>query len=78
VVNAGGGMLVADADLTPRFVADQVGALLGDAPRLAAMTKAAALVGHPDAAQQVARVGLDVAKQARQSRGGRLAGGGLR
>jgi UDP-N-acetylglucosamine--N-acetylmuramyl-(pentapeptide) pyrophosphoryl-undecaprenol N-acetylglucosamine transferase len=78
VVNAGGGMLVADADLTPRFVADQLAALLGDAPGLAAMTKAAALVGHPDAAQQVARVGLDVAKQARQRRGGRLAGGGRR
>ncbi|EUA24002.1 glycosyltransferase family 28 C-terminal domain protein [Mycobacterium xenopi 4042] len=30
VVNAGGGMLVADADLTPRFVADQVAGLLND------------------------------------------------
>ena len=54
VVNAGGGMVVADADLTPGFVADQVAALLNDAPRLAAMTKAAALVGHPEAARQVA------------------------
>ena len=65
VVNAGGGMVVADADLTPTYVADQVAGLLNDAPRLAAMTKAAALVGHPDAAQQVARVALDVARQAR-------------
>ena len=48
VVNAGGGILVADADLTPDFVADQVAGLLNDAPRLAAMTTAAALVGHPD------------------------------
>jgi UDP-N-acetylglucosamine--N-acetylmuramyl-(pentapeptide) pyrophosphoryl-undecaprenol N-acetylglucosamine transferase len=65
VVNAGGGLLVADADLSPGLVADQVGTLLGDASRLAAMTKAAALVGHPDAAQQVAQVALDVARQAR-------------
>ena len=30
VVNAGGGMLIADADLTPGFVADQVAGLLND------------------------------------------------
>jgi UDP-N-acetylglucosamine--N-acetylmuramyl-(pentapeptide) pyrophosphoryl-undecaprenol N-acetylglucosamine transferase len=75
VVNAGGGMVVADADLTPDFVANQVGALLNDAPRLAAMTAAAALAGHPKAAQQVACVALDVAKQARQARNGRPGGG---
>ena len=68
VVNAGGGMLVADADLTPDFVADQVAGLLNDAPRLAAMTTAAALVGHPEAAQQVARVALDVARAARDGK----------
>jgi UDP-N-acetylglucosamine--N-acetylmuramyl-(pentapeptide) pyrophosphoryl-undecaprenol N-acetylglucosamine transferase len=73
VVDAGGGLLVADADLSPGFVADQVAALLNDAPRLAAMTKAAALVGHPDAAQQVARVALDLAKQARAARNGKRA-----
>jgi UDP-N-acetylglucosamine--N-acetylmuramyl-(pentapeptide) pyrophosphoryl-undecaprenol N-acetylglucosamine transferase len=70
VVNAGGGLLVADLELSPAFVADQVGRLLNDGPRLAAMTKAAALVGHPEAAQRVAQVVLDVAKQAR-SGGGR-------
>ncbi|MCV7401004.1 undecaprenyldiphospho-muramoylpentapeptide beta-N-acetylglucosaminyltransferase [Mycobacterium fragae] len=68
VVNAGGGLIVADADLTPEFVADQVAGLLGDAPRLAAMTRAAALVGHRDAAQQVAHAALDLAKQAREAR----------
>jgi UDP-N-acetylglucosamine--N-acetylmuramyl-(pentapeptide) pyrophosphoryl-undecaprenol N-acetylglucosamine transferase len=68
VVNAGGGMLVADADLTPGFVADHVAGLLNDAPRLAAMTTAAALIGHPDAAQQVARVVLDVARAARDGK----------
>ena len=78
VVNAGGGLLVADAELSPGLVADQVGTLLNDAPRLAAMTKAAALVGHPDAAQRVAQAALDLAKQARQMRDERLAGGGRR
>jgi UDP-N-acetylglucosamine--N-acetylmuramyl-(pentapeptide) pyrophosphoryl-undecaprenol N-acetylglucosamine transferase len=65
VVNAGGGLLVADLELSPAFVADQVGRLLNDGPRLAAMTKAAALVGHPEAAQRVAQVVLDVARAAR-------------
>jgi UDP-N-acetylglucosamine--N-acetylmuramyl-(pentapeptide) pyrophosphoryl-undecaprenol N-acetylglucosamine transferase len=68
VVNAGGGLLVADADLTPGFVAEQVAGLLTDAPRLAAMTAAAARVGHRDAAEQVARVALDVACAVRRGR----------
>jgi UDP-N-acetylglucosamine--N-acetylmuramyl-(pentapeptide) pyrophosphoryl-undecaprenol N-acetylglucosamine transferase len=68
VVNAGGGMLVADADLTPGFVAEQVSRLLNDDARLAAMTTAAALVGHPEAARQVAQVALDVARQGRARR----------
>ena len=61
VVRAGGGLLVDDADLTPQFVADTVGALITDAPRLAAMTAAAAGVGHRDAAERVARIALEVA-----------------
>jgi len=61
VVRAGGGLLVDDADLTPQFVADTIGGLLTDAPRLAAMTAAAAGVGHRDAAERVARVALEVA-----------------
>ena len=64
VVNAGGGMLVADAALTPGLVAQQVAGLLGDPPRLAAMTEAAARVGHRDAARQVAQAALDIARQA--------------
>ena len=91
VVDAGGGVLVADADLTPGFVAEHVAGLLNDERRLAAMTTAAALVGHPDAAEQVARVALDVARAARSgkraknrrsaldvARGGKRARGGGR
>ncbi len=70
VVNAGGGLLVADADLTREFIAYTVGGLLTDTPRLAAMTVATAAVGHRDAAQKVAAIALDVAAAARQGRQG--------
>jgi UDP-N-acetylglucosamine--N-acetylmuramyl-(pentapeptide) pyrophosphoryl-undecaprenol N-acetylglucosamine transferase len=65
VVNAGGGVIVDDADLTPSFVADTVPALLNEPGRLQAMTAAAALAGHRDAAQRVAEIALDVARGAR-------------
>jgi UDP-N-acetylglucosamine--N-acetylmuramyl-(pentapeptide) pyrophosphoryl-undecaprenol N-acetylglucosamine transferase len=67
VVNAGGGMVIADAALTPDRVAQEVSGLLTDAPRLAAMTMAAAQVGHRDAAQKVAQAALDLARQSRVS-----------
>jgi UDP-N-acetylglucosamine--N-acetylmuramyl-(pentapeptide) pyrophosphoryl-undecaprenol N-acetylglucosamine transferase len=66
VVNAGGGVIVDDADLTPSFVADTVTSLLNDADRLQSMTAAAALAGHRDAAQRVAEVALEVARNARK------------
>lgn len=62
VVAAGGGLLVADVDLTPEYVADTVVALLRDADRLAAMGAAAAGAGHRDAALTVAGIVLEVAK----------------
>ena len=68
VVTAGGGLIVDDADLTPSFVADTVTRLLNDAGRLQAMTAAAALAGHRDAAQRVAEVVLDVARRSRNDR----------
>jgi UDP-N-acetylglucosamine--N-acetylmuramyl-(pentapeptide) pyrophosphoryl-undecaprenol N-acetylglucosamine transferase len=68
VVNAGGGLLVDDADLTPSFVADTVASLLNDAGRLQSMTAAAALAGHRDAAQRVAEVAVDVARSFRNDR----------
>lgn len=61
VVGAGGGMLVADADLTPTFVAETGRVLLGDPRRLTTMTTAAAMAGYPEAARRVAQVALDVA-----------------
>ncbi|MGZ8803063.1 MAG: undecaprenyldiphospho-muramoylpentapeptide beta-N-acetylglucosaminyltransferase [Mycobacterium sp.] len=68
VVNAGGGMMVDDSELTADFVADTVTSLLNDQARLTAMTAAAALAGHRDAAQRVAEVALDVARAARDRR----------
>ncbi|MCV7381107.1 undecaprenyldiphospho-muramoylpentapeptide beta-N-acetylglucosaminyltransferase [Mycobacterium alsense] len=70
VVDAGGGMIVADAALTPAVVAREVAGLLTDPPRLAAMTAAAARVGHPDAARRVAQAALDVARLAAGPRTG--------
>ncbi|GAY16316.1 undecaprenyldiphospho-muramoylpentapeptide beta-N-acetylglucosaminyltransferase [Mycobacterium sp. shizuoka-1] len=68
VVNAGGGLLVEDAELTPQFVARQVAGVLTDVARLQSMTAAASLVGHRDAAQRVAEVALDVARTAKVPR----------
>lgn len=62
VVDAGGGLLVDDADLTPEFIAREVTGLLRDPARLQAMTAAAALVGQRNAAQRVAEVAVGVAR----------------
>jgi len=67
VVNAGGGLIVDDADLTPAFVAKAVRGLLGDPPRLAAMTASAALAGHRDAARRVAEVAIEIAGESRRA-----------
>ncbi|MGA8252511.1 MAG: UDP-N-acetylglucosamine--N-acetylmuramyl-(pentapeptide) pyrophosphoryl-undecaprenol N-acetylglucosamine transferase, partial [Mycobacterium sp.] len=48
----------------PELVARQAGGLLNDPDRLAAMTAAAAQVGHPEAARQVAQAALDTARKA--------------
>ncbi|WP_305091691.1 undecaprenyldiphospho-muramoylpentapeptide beta-N-acetylglucosaminyltransferase [Prescottella sp. R16] len=62
VVAAGGGALVADADLTPQYVADTVVPLLGDPARLGEMGRAAAGAGHRSAADAVARIVVDEAR----------------
>lgn len=67
VVNAGGGVLVDDADLSPTFIAETVAELLSDDRRLSAMTSAAESAGHPDAARRVAEVALAVVDELRSA-----------
>lgn len=65
VVEAGGGLLVADADLTGAALAETAAALLGDPARLAAMSAAAADAGHRDSAATIAQLVLATAKKER-------------
>ena len=62
VVAAGGGILAADAECTPAWVAATLVPLLTDPERLAAMAKAAAVLGHRDADVTLARIVLEVAR----------------
>ncbi|WP_446221643.1 undecaprenyldiphospho-muramoylpentapeptide beta-N-acetylglucosaminyltransferase [Nocardia sp. IBHARD005] len=62
VVTQGGGTIVADAELTPKYVIDEVIPLLLDPARLAQMSRAAAGAGHRDAADTVARIVTEVAR----------------
>ena len=68
VVEAGGGLVIDDADLTHDYVRTEVVRLITDGPRLAAMTEAAGKVGHRDAARRVAEVVLEVARDGREAR----------
>ncbi len=61
VVDAGGGLLVADAALTPEWVAASVPDLMGDSERLAQMGAAARGVIPLDADDRLARLVLDAA-----------------
>lgn len=54
VVEAGGGLLVEDADVDPGWVATEMVPMLRDAQRLDAMSKAAASVGHRHADETLA------------------------
>ncbi|WP_369372031.1 undecaprenyldiphospho-muramoylpentapeptide beta-N-acetylglucosaminyltransferase [Promicromonospora sp. Populi] len=65
LVEAGGGILVADADLTPDWVATNVPALLADRERLGVMAKAARSAGTSDGAARV----VDLVEQAVRSAG---------
>jgi UDP-N-acetylglucosamine--N-acetylmuramyl-(pentapeptide) pyrophosphoryl-undecaprenol N-acetylglucosamine transferase len=59
VVDAGGGLLVADAALTPEWVSASVPGLLTDTARLATMGAAATGVIPLDADEKLARMVLD-------------------
>lgn len=68
VVEAGGGLLVEDADVEPAWVEREVVDLMRDEERLAAMGRAAASVGHPDADEALADM-VDTAWQEGGRRG---------
>jgi UDP-N-acetylglucosamine--N-acetylmuramyl-(pentapeptide) pyrophosphoryl-undecaprenol N-acetylglucosamine transferase len=59
VIDAGGGLLVADADLTPDWVRGHVPGLLADADRLRAMGTAASGLIPLDADEKLARMVLE-------------------
>jgi UDP-N-acetylglucosamine--N-acetylmuramyl-(pentapeptide) pyrophosphoryl-undecaprenol N-acetylglucosamine transferase len=65
VVDAGGGLLVADAELTPAWVGEHVPALLRDADRLARMSRAASAVVRLDADDKLAEMVLAAAGEHR-------------
>lgn len=64
VVEAGGGLLVADAELTAERLTAEVTRLLTDTPRLDEMSKEAAGFGRRDADVTLARMVLDAARAA--------------
>jgi UDP-N-acetylglucosamine--N-acetylmuramyl-(pentapeptide) pyrophosphoryl-undecaprenol N-acetylglucosamine transferase len=61
MVDAGAAIVVPDAELTPQRLDDEVGALLGDPGRLAAMAVASRGLARPDAARDIAREVLSAA-----------------
>jgi UDP-N-acetylglucosamine--N-acetylmuramyl-(pentapeptide) pyrophosphoryl-undecaprenol N-acetylglucosamine transferase len=65
VIDAGGGLLVDDADLTPEWVETTLLPLLRDSGRLADMARAAASVGERDGDGKLAALVHEVAGRAR-------------
>jgi UDP-N-acetylglucosamine--N-acetylmuramyl-(pentapeptide) pyrophosphoryl-undecaprenol N-acetylglucosamine transferase len=61
VVEAGGGLLVEDAELTPSWIAEHLVPLLTDPDALAGYARHAAAAGAPDADERLADMVLDVA-----------------
>jgi UDP-N-acetylglucosamine--N-acetylmuramyl-(pentapeptide) pyrophosphoryl-undecaprenol N-acetylglucosamine transferase len=59
--DAGAAVTIADGELTPARLREQVDALLGDRERLAAMAAASKALARPDAAQAVAHELLEAA-----------------
>jgi UDP-N-acetylglucosamine--N-acetylmuramyl-(pentapeptide) pyrophosphoryl-undecaprenol N-acetylglucosamine transferase len=70
VVDAGGGLMVDDADCTPAWVRTVLTPLLTDSARLATMGLAAASSGRPDADERLVDLALEAAA-AGPARGGR-------
>jgi UDP-N-acetylglucosamine--N-acetylmuramyl-(pentapeptide) pyrophosphoryl-undecaprenol N-acetylglucosamine transferase len=61
MVDAGAAVVVPDGELTAQRLGDEVGALLGDPARLAAMAEASRGLARPDAARDIAREVLEAA-----------------
>lgn len=61
LVDAGGGIIVLDADLTSERVVEIMAPLLRDTERMAAMSRAAADAGHRDSARRIAEIVLQTA-----------------
>jgi len=59
---AGAAVVVPDSELTPERLRSEIEALLADRERLAAMGRASAAVGRPDAAQRIAEEVLAAAR----------------
>ncbi len=64
-VEAGGGLLVDDADMTPQWVADRLVPLAGDPQRMAQMSAAAASVGERGADELLADLVTEAAARGR-------------
>ena len=71
VVDAGGGLLVDDADCTADWVRATLTPLLTDAGRLATMGRAAASSGRPDADERLVDLALEAVGSGSGTRGGR-------
>jgi UDP-N-acetylglucosamine--N-acetylmuramyl-(pentapeptide) pyrophosphoryl-undecaprenol N-acetylglucosamine transferase len=59
---AGAAIVIPDDELTPARLAAEVGALLADRGRLAAMARTSAALAKPDAAREIAREVLEAAR----------------
>ena len=70
--HAGAAAVIADAELNGPRLATEVGRLLADPGRLAAMARASAQMGRPDAASEIARELLALAGEGRSRQYGRL------
>ena len=63
MAGAGAATVIEDAEMSPARLAAEVGALLGDEARLAAMAAASATLAKPDAAKRIAGIALEVARR---------------
>ena len=63
VVQAGGGLMVDDADLSPGWIEQRLVPLLTDPPALAALAAHAAAAGAPHADERLADIVLEVANR---------------